>query len=62
MPGIADEIDGAMQQAPQPGRQFMTGFPGRCGEGRSVRNVEILNPARLRVPLSDSRFPIPETN
>jgi hypothetical protein len=23
MPGIALEIDGAMQQAPQPGRQFM---------------------------------------
>jgi hypothetical protein len=23
MPGIAEEIDGAMQQAPQPGRQFM---------------------------------------
>jgi hypothetical protein len=23
MPGIGDEIDGAMQQAPQPGRQFM---------------------------------------
>lgn len=23
MPGIGDEIDGAMQQAPQPGRQFI---------------------------------------
>gem|GEM_PF-2477911 len=25
MPGIGDEIDGAMQHAPQPGRQFIRG-------------------------------------
>jgi hypothetical protein len=24
MPGIGEEIDGAMQQAPQPGRQFIS--------------------------------------
>lgn len=27
MPGIGDEIDGAMQQAAQPGRQFMRSTP-----------------------------------
>jgi hypothetical protein len=26
MPGIGEEIDGAMQQAPQPGRQDREGF------------------------------------
>jgi hypothetical protein len=25
MPGMGEEIDGAMQQAPQPGRQFIAG-------------------------------------
>jgi hypothetical protein len=28
MPGMADEMDGAMQQAPQPGRHAMTASPG----------------------------------
>jgi len=28
MPGMGDEMEGAMQQAPQPGRQFMRGLFG----------------------------------
>jgi hypothetical protein len=27
MPGMAEEIDGAMQQAPQLTRQFISGYP-----------------------------------
>lgn len=34
MPGIGEEIDGAMQQAPQPLRQFIGGRPPR-GAGSS---------------------------
>ncbi|WP_380732813.1 hypothetical protein [Sinimarinibacterium flocculans] len=32
MPGIGDEIDGAMQQAPQPARQFIGALAPRGAE------------------------------
>jgi hypothetical protein len=34
IPGMGDEIDGAMQQAPQSGRQFTAGASGFWRTGR----------------------------
>lgn len=36
MPGMGDEIDGAMQQAPQPGRQSTAYLLGKASPGNAL--------------------------
>ena len=59
MPGIGLVMDGAMQQAPQPGRQVAVGTAGvleRAGRASGMRCIVraggVLAPARLKSMLS----------
>ena len=49
MPGIGEAIDGAMQHAPQPGRQSMDGSGRRCGHCRRETRDALPNRRRRRV-------------
>jgi hypothetical protein len=52
MPGIGDEIDGAMQQAPQPERQFICRIHPTAAEWRSARGNPLVFEALFRGPAS----------
>jgi hypothetical protein len=53
MPGIGDEIEGAMQHAPQPERQFMK----RKGIGHEEARKSIKTVPKLFVPLCAFLWP-----